>query len=302
MLTLLAMAVVWAVLVAPIRPWLLTPGSFVRLPLEGLVVVGLAVVLPRRARHLVPWLMGPLLGVLVLVKLLDSSSSSPSTGLQPGRGLELPHDRRRDGTSHLGSRDADLVVAAARRGRLAALAVPALAVGQLTRWRPVIADARCRWWRAHRPSWALFSLFGGSGSPGEGSHRGAQRSSRWTRSHAVQADFGTRPVQGPDRPQEILIATRPPLGSSGSAWQGRPARVRRELREISGPGGVHLARHRRRRQSRNEELQPPTDSPPAAAGSPRRRSAEELARARHPAVRSLDQQPRPLFPADREQP
>ena len=35
MLTLLALAVVWVALVAPIRPWQLTPGSFVRLPLEG---------------------------------------------------------------------------------------------------------------------------------------------------------------------------------------------------------------------------------------------------------------------------
>ena len=44
-LTLLALVVVWVALVAPNRPWLLTPGAFVRLPLEGIVVLLLAVVL-----------------------------------------------------------------------------------------------------------------------------------------------------------------------------------------------------------------------------------------------------------------
>ena len=48
-----------------------TLGSFARLPLEGLVVVGLAVALPARVRRLVPWLAGPLLGVLALIKLFD---------------------------------------------------------------------------------------------------------------------------------------------------------------------------------------------------------------------------------------
>src|SRR5262249_54867906 len=37
----------------------------------GIVVVMLAIVLPTRARRLVPWLIGPALGVLVVVKLLD---------------------------------------------------------------------------------------------------------------------------------------------------------------------------------------------------------------------------------------
>ena len=40
------LVVVWVALVAPNQPWRLTPGAFVRLPLEGIVVVMLAVVLP----------------------------------------------------------------------------------------------------------------------------------------------------------------------------------------------------------------------------------------------------------------
>src|SRR5262249_38345087 len=70
-LTVLAVAVVWAALVAPIRPWQLTPGAFLRLPLEGLALVILTVALPPHARRVVPWVLGPLLGLLVLVKLFD---------------------------------------------------------------------------------------------------------------------------------------------------------------------------------------------------------------------------------------
>ena len=47
------------------------PAHSCRLPLEGIVVVVLAVVLPARARRLLPWVIGPALGLLVLVKLLD---------------------------------------------------------------------------------------------------------------------------------------------------------------------------------------------------------------------------------------
>jgi phosphatidylglycerophosphate synthase len=70
-LTVVAIVVVWVALVAPTEPWLLTPGAFARLPAEGIVLVVLAVVMPDLVRRLVPWVLGPALGVLVLVKLLD---------------------------------------------------------------------------------------------------------------------------------------------------------------------------------------------------------------------------------------
>ncbi len=133
-LTLLALAVVWAALVAPIRPWLLTPGSFVRLPLEGLVVVGLAVALPTRARRLVPWLIGPLLGVLVLIKLFDLAFfvafDRPFNPVEDWSYLSIGVGTVR---VTFGSRDADLAAAAAIVAGLTALVVPTLAVGQLTR-------------------------------------------------------------------------------------------------------------------------------------------------------------------------
>jgi phosphatidylglycerophosphate synthase len=134
LLTLLASAVVWASLVFPIRPWQFTPGLFVRLPLEGLVVVGLAVALPTRARRFVPWVVGPLLGVIVLIKVFDlgfffafNRSFNPveDWGYLPV-GVGTVRDT-------FGNRDADLAIAAATVIGLAALVIPALALGQLTR-------------------------------------------------------------------------------------------------------------------------------------------------------------------------
>jgi phosphatidylglycerophosphate synthase len=133
-LTLIALVVVWAALVAPIQPWLLTPGSFVRLPLEGLVVVGLAVALPTRARRVVLWLIGPVLGALLLMKVFDLgffiAFDRPFNPVEDWSYLTIGVGTVRD---TFGSRDADLAVAAAVLIGLMALVVPALAVGQLTR-------------------------------------------------------------------------------------------------------------------------------------------------------------------------
>jgi phosphatidylglycerophosphate synthase len=70
-LTVLAFLAVWLVLVAPNQPSRLSLEAFIRLPIEGVVVVGLAVALPVRARRALAAVVGPLLGLLVFVKLLD---------------------------------------------------------------------------------------------------------------------------------------------------------------------------------------------------------------------------------------
>jgi phosphatidylglycerophosphate synthase len=132
--TVLALAVVWFTLVFPIRPWQLTPGAFARLPLEGLVVVGLALVLPTRARRLVPWVVGPMLGVLVLIKAFDLgffiAFDRTFNPVEDWSYFSIGFATVRD---TFGSRDEDLAIAAALLVGLAALLVPALAVGQLTR-------------------------------------------------------------------------------------------------------------------------------------------------------------------------
>ena len=70
-LTTLALLLVWVALVAPDQPIRLTPSAFVRLPLEGLVLIAVAVVLPATARRLLAGVVGPLLALVVILKILD---------------------------------------------------------------------------------------------------------------------------------------------------------------------------------------------------------------------------------------
>ncbi|HEY7176305.1 MAG TPA: sulfatase, partial [Micromonosporaceae bacterium] len=60
-----------AVLVAPDRLERFTPVQFIRLPIEALVLVALALVLPRRPRLVVATIAGIAFGVFTIVKLLD---------------------------------------------------------------------------------------------------------------------------------------------------------------------------------------------------------------------------------------
>jgi hypothetical protein len=69
--TVLAFVAVWLALVAPERAKDLSPGTFLRIPLEGLAIVALVLVLRPRGRRLVAMGFGVLLGFLVIVKLLD---------------------------------------------------------------------------------------------------------------------------------------------------------------------------------------------------------------------------------------
>jgi hypothetical protein len=70
-LTVLALLVVWGALAAPDQPIQLRPGALVRLPLEGFVLIAIAVLLPGRWRRVLPWVVGPLLGLVVLLKILN---------------------------------------------------------------------------------------------------------------------------------------------------------------------------------------------------------------------------------------
>jgi phosphatidylglycerophosphate synthase len=70
-LTVLSAVVVWGVLVAPVRLFQLTPAAFVRIPVEGLVLIGIALVLPARPRRIVAAVAGVLFGLIVLVKIFD---------------------------------------------------------------------------------------------------------------------------------------------------------------------------------------------------------------------------------------
>jgi hypothetical protein len=69
--SVVAVLVVWLALVLPDRLDRLSGGALVRIPLEGLVLLALALLLRRRARRATAVVFGVLIGVLLLVKLLD---------------------------------------------------------------------------------------------------------------------------------------------------------------------------------------------------------------------------------------
>jgi hypothetical protein len=66
-----AFVLVWFALVAPNEISRFTPAAFLRLPVEGLLLVALAAVLRGRTRTMVAAVLGVVLGVLTIVKLLD---------------------------------------------------------------------------------------------------------------------------------------------------------------------------------------------------------------------------------------
>ena len=70
-LTGLAFAVVWFALVGPDRLNRLTPGAFLRLPVEGIALIALTLWLTPRARAAVSATVGVVLGLLILLKVLD---------------------------------------------------------------------------------------------------------------------------------------------------------------------------------------------------------------------------------------
>ena len=70
-ITVLSVVLVWGVLVAPDRFFQLTPAAFVRIPVEGLALVAVALVLPAWPRRIVAAVAGILFGLLTLIKIFD---------------------------------------------------------------------------------------------------------------------------------------------------------------------------------------------------------------------------------------
>src|SRR6201996_5689384 len=67
----LAVLVLWSVLVAPDRSWQYSAGYFARVPVELLVVVGVAMVLPPWPRRIVAAVAGILISLLAFDKILN---------------------------------------------------------------------------------------------------------------------------------------------------------------------------------------------------------------------------------------
>jgi phosphatidylglycerophosphate synthase len=69
--TVLAFVLVWAALVAPNHPQDFTVTAFLRVPIEGLALVAVAVALPTIPRRILAGVIGPALALLVILKILD---------------------------------------------------------------------------------------------------------------------------------------------------------------------------------------------------------------------------------------
>jgi phosphatidylglycerophosphate synthase len=70
-LTISSFLLVWAVLVSPDQPDFFTAGAFLRVPLEGLVVVLIAIFLPVDGRRILAVLTGLALALVVVLKVID---------------------------------------------------------------------------------------------------------------------------------------------------------------------------------------------------------------------------------------
>jgi phosphatidylglycerophosphate synthase len=140
--SVLALLLVWAALVAPDQENLFTPGSFVRLPLEGVAFVALVLLLPAGTRRLLAWVVGPVLGLLLIVKALDvgffatfDRPFDPVGDLSyTGIGIETLRDS-------IGRTAANLLVVGIVVVGIAVLALTTMAVLRLTR----VAAGHRRW-------------------------------------------------------------------------------------------------------------------------------------------------------------
>ncbi|HUE27407.1 MAG TPA: CDP-alcohol phosphatidyltransferase family protein [Solirubrobacteraceae bacterium] len=141
-LTILAALIVWAALVAPDQPSAVRLTGFLRVPLEGLVLVALAVTLPRGARRVLAGVVGPLLALIVILKILDiaffTAFARPFDLIgdagDAGIGIETMRDA-------LGRTEANLIVYGGVALTIALFVLMTLAMFRLTR---VAADNR-RW-------------------------------------------------------------------------------------------------------------------------------------------------------------
>ncbi len=133
-LTVLALLLVWAALVAPHEPKDLNLGAFLRLPLELLIVAAVAVLLPATPRRVLVVVLGVILSVLVLVKVLDigffTAFDRPFRPLDDSSYLGIGIETLGEA---VGTSTADLIAAAGAVLVLAILAIPVLALLRVTR-------------------------------------------------------------------------------------------------------------------------------------------------------------------------
>ena len=166
-LTVLAVLLVDFTLVAPNQLDLLTPGAFVRIPVEALIGIPLVLALPGRFRVAVAAFAGLLLGVLTILKVADMGFYST---------LNRPFDPvfdwifLRDGLEFLNSSSGRAAqIGAAVGGLLLIVAVPVLmmlSVLRLTRLTVRHRDQAGRVVVVFAVAWVAFAVLGTQIVPG----------------------------------------------------------------------------------------------------------------------------------------
>jgi phosphatidylglycerophosphate synthase len=180
-LTVLALLFVWIALVAPNQPSRVTVGAFARLPLELLVVVAVAVLLPAFPRRVLAVVAGAVLSVLVLVKVLDmgffTAFARPfdpvSDSSYVGIGIETLGDA-------IGTSSANLVVAGAVVLVVALLALLALALLRVTRVAAGHRDWALRTAAVLGAAWVVLHVLG---APVASTSAADRKSTRLNSSH-----------------------------------------------------------------------------------------------------------------------
>jgi hypothetical protein len=165
--TVLACLLVWFALVGPNYLGGLTPGAFVRIPIEALLFVGAVLVLPPRAGRIAAVAVGVALGLLAILKVLDMAFfASLSRPFNPevdwgyfGSAVGVLSDS-------IGRTDSIVATAAAALAAVAVLVFAPLSVLRLTR---IVGRHRATSLRAITALgvvWTLFAVTGAQLVPG----------------------------------------------------------------------------------------------------------------------------------------
>ena len=228
-----------------------------------------AVLLPAAPRRVLAVVVGRGAGVLVLVKVLDIGFFTAfDRPFEPVRRLGLPGHRRRDAARRDRQLGRERSPSPSRRVLSSrCLALPVLALLRVTR---VAAGHRGWALRAAAVLGVVWVALRVAGAPVASSSAAALAVDEV---RAVRSGLDDRAgARARDRPRPLRRHARRPAAER-PAGQGRPARVRRELREGRGPGLVVLARRRAPCSTGAPRSCAPPASPRAAPSSPRRPSA-----------------------------
>ncbi len=141
-LTTLALVLVWVALVAPNHPLHLTPSAFVRIPVEGLVLIAVAIVLPATGRRVLAAVVGPVLALVIILKILDIGFFVTfDRPFDPYQDLSYAGIGSETLRKSIGASSATLVVVGVVVLTVALFALMTMAVFRLTR----VASSHRRW-------------------------------------------------------------------------------------------------------------------------------------------------------------